>query len=195
MQIGIYGGTFNPVHLGHVHLLREVLQSGLLDRILVMPDRTPPHKQAPDLIDGEKRFEMLQLATRGMEGVEVSDFELRREGKSYTYMTLRLLRQLYPDDNFSLIMGADMLLSFREWRNWEEILAHTRLVAAARDAGEYERLEEAAKSLGHTDLLKITPFPASSTQVREAVREGRPLDGLVPEAVARYIRENRLYRQ
>ena len=88
-----------------------------------MPDRTPPHKQAPDLIDGEKRFEMLQLATKGMEGVEVSDFELRREGKSYTYMTLRLLRELHPDDQFSLIMGADMLLSFREWRNWEEILA------------------------------------------------------------------------
>ena len=195
MQIGIYGGTFNPVHLGHVHLLREVLQTGLLDRILVMPDRTPPHKQAPDLIDGEKRFEMLQLATKGMKGVEVSDFELRREGKSYTYMTLRLLRELHPDDQFSLIMGADMLLSFREWRNWEEILAHTRLVAAARDAGEYDRLEEAARSLGHTDVLKITTFPASSTQVREAVREGRPLDGLVPEAVARYIRKNRLYRQ
>ena len=88
-----------------------------------------------------------------------------------------------------------MLLSFKEWRNWEEILAHTRLVAAARDEGEYEQLEEAASSLGHTALLKITPFPASSTEVREAVREGKPLEKLVPEPVARYIRENDLYRQ
>ena len=185
MRVGIYGGTFNPVHLGHIHLLREVLKTGLLDRILVIPDRTPPHKQAPDLIDGEKRLEMLRLATCGMDGVEVSDIELRREGKSYTYQTLRLLREQRPEDCFSLIMGADMLLSFKEWRNWEEILAHTRLVAAARDEGEYEQLEEAASSLGHTALLKITPFPASSTEVREAVREGKPLEKLVPEPVAR----------
>lgn len=195
MRIGIYGGTFNPVHLGHVHLLREVMQTGLLDRILVMPDRTPPHKQAPDLIDGKKRFEMLQLATLGMEGIQVSDFELQREGKSYTYMTLRLLRELYPDDQFSLIMGADMLLSFREWRNWEEILSGARLIAAARDEGEYERLEQAAKDLGNTELVRITPLPVSSTEVRAAAKEGRSLEKLVPQPVADYIRENHLYQQ
>lgn len=194
MQIGIYGGTFNPVHLGHIHLLREVMATGLLDKILVMPDRTPPHKQALDLVAGWKRFEMLKLATSGMKGIQVSDFELRREGKSYTFMTLRLLRELYPDDQFSLIMGADMLLSFREWRNWEEILSHTRLIAAARDEGEYERLELAAKALGNTDLVRITPLPVSSTEVRQAVKEGHSLENLVPQPVAEYIRENHLYQ-
>lgn len=194
MQIGIYGGTFNPVHLGHIHLLREVMATGLLDRILVMPDRTPPHKQAHDLVAGWKRFDMLKLATSGMKGIQVSDFELRREGKSYTFMTLRLLRELYPDDQFSLIMGADMLLSFREWRNWEEILSYTRLIAAARDEGEYERLELAAKSLGNTELVRITPLPVSSTEVRQAVKEGRSLENLVPQPVVEYIRENHLYQ-
>ena len=194
MQIGIYGGTFNPVHLGHIHLLREVMATGLLGKILVMPDRTPPHKQALDLVAGWKRFEMLKLATMGMEGIQVSDFELRREGKSYTYMTLRLLREFYPDDQFSLIMGADMLLSFREWRNWEEVLSYTRLIAAARDEGEYERLELAAKALGNTELIRITPIPVSSTEVRAAVKKGHSLEKLVPQPVADYIRENHLYQ-
>ena len=158
MQIGIYGGTFNPVHLGHVHLLREVLQTGLLDRILVMPDRTPPHKQAPDLIDGEKRFEMLQLATKGMEGVEVSDFELRREGKSYTYMTLRLLRELHPDDQFFADYGSGYAAVFPGMAQ----LGGNPCPYPAGRRGQGMRVnmigwKRPQGCLDHTDVLKITP--------------------------------------
>lgn len=195
MEVGIYGGTFNPVHLGHIHLLRAVMETGWLDELLVMPDRTPPHKEAPGLIDGEKRAEMLSLALEGMKGVRLSRLELESEGKSYTYLTLRRMKELFPNDRFSLIMGADMLLSFDKWRRWEEILENASLIAAARDEGEYERLLEKAAQLGKTRVLKITPLPISSTDVRLAVKQGRSLSGLVPEAVEAYIRQNRLYQE
>ena len=195
MEVGIYGGTFNPVHLGHIHLLRAVMETGWLDELLVMPDRTPPHKEAPGLIDGEKRAEMLSLALEGMKGVRLSRLELESEGKSYTYLTLRRMKELFPNDRFSLIMGADMLLSFDKWRRWEEILENASLIAAARDEGEYERLLEKAAQLGKTRVLKITPLPISSTDVRLAVKQGRSLSGLVPEAVEAYIRQNHLYQE
>ncbi len=195
MNLGIYGGTFNPVHAGHIHLLRAVLETGLLDQILVMPDRTPPHKEAADLLSGEQRARMLELALDGIQGVRLSRLELETEGKSYTYLTLRRLRMLYPKDSFSLIMGADMLLTFDQWRNWKEILENASLIAAARDDGEYERLVKKAEELGNTKVLKIQPLPVSSTQVRDMAKKGLPLDGLVPSAVADYIREHRLYQQ
>ena len=195
MEIGIYGGTFNPVHLGHIHLLRAVMETGWLDELLVMPDRTPPHKEAPGLIDGEKRAEMLSLALEGMKGVRLSRLELESEGKSYTYLTLRRMKELFPNDRFSLIMGADMLLSFDKWRRWEEILENASLIAAARDEGEYERLLEKAAQLGKTRVLKIEPLPISSTDVRLAVKQGRSLSGLVPEAVEAYILQNHLYQE
>ena len=195
MEIGIYGGTFNPVHLGHIHLLRAVMETGWLDELLVMPDRTPPHKEAPGLIDGEKRAEMLSLALEGMKDVRLSRLELESEGKSYTYLTLRRMKELFPNDRFSLIMGADMLLSFDKWRRWEEILENASLIAAARDEGEYERLLEKASQLGKTRVLKIEPLPISSTDVRLAVKQGRSLSGLVPKAVETYIRQNHLYQE
>lgn len=195
MKLGIYGGTFNPVHLGHIHLLREVRRLTDMDKILVMPDRVPPHKAASDLASGQVRAQMLRLAVRDIDGAEVSMLELDKEGKSYTYLTLRELKQLYPDDTLYLIMGADMLLTFREWRNWEEILSNAHLIAAARDDGEYEALKKAAAELGNADVLKIEPLPMSSTDVREAVKAGQPIDGMVPAEVARYIVEHGLYRQ
>ena len=138
---------------------------------------------------------MLSLALEGMKGVRLSRLELESEGKSYTYLTLRRMKELFPNDRFSLIMGADMLLSFDKWRRWEEILENASLIAAARDEGEYERLLEKAAQLGKTRVLKIEPLPISSTDVRLAVKQGRSLSGLVPEAVETYIRQNHLYQE
>lgn len=195
MKIGIYGGTFNPVHLGHIHLLSEVKKQCGLDKILVMPDRVPPHKAAVELASGEDRAEMLRLATCSMDGVEVSTLELEQQEKSYTYLTLRRLKKIFPGDDLFLIMGADMLLTFEQWRNWQEILENAHLIAAARDDGEYETLLKKAETLGKADVLKIRPLPMSSTDVRETVKAGRPLTGMVPPEVERYIDEHRLYRQ
>ena len=118
METGIYGGTFNPVHLGHIHLLKAA--APCFDRILVMPDRVPPHKEAERLASGEDRAAMLRLAVSDIPKAEVCTLELEAEGRSYTYLTLRKLRALYPDDRFTLIIGGDMLRTFKEWRNWRK---------------------------------------------------------------------------
>jgi nicotinate-nucleotide adenylyltransferase len=194
MKIGIYGGSFNPVHLGHLHLLQEVKAQCDLDRILVMPAGIPPHKAAPDLAPGKDRAEMLRLALSGADGIEVCSYELEQQGKSYTYLTLREFTARQPEDTFFLIMGADMLLSFDQWRNWQEILQNAHLIAAARDEGEYAALLRKAEKLGGTTVLQMTPWPCSSTDVRSAVKAGAPITGMVPEAVAAYIEEHRLYR-
>ena len=104
METGIYGGTFNPVHLGHIHLLKAA--APCFDRILVMPDRVPPHKEAEMLASGEDRAAMLRLAVSDIPKTEVCTLELEAEGRSYTYLTLRKLRALYPDDRFTLIIGG-----------------------------------------------------------------------------------------
>ena len=191
MEVGIYGGTFNPVHLGHLHLLRAA--SPYFDRILVMLDRVPPHKEAHSLASGEDRAAMLRLAVEDIPKAEVCELELKAEGRSYTYLTLRKLKDLYPGDRFTLIIGGDMLRSFKEWRNWEEILQNAGLLAAARDDGEYQLLLKAAEAFPGTRVLKLPPLPMSSTGVREAARRGDSLDGMVPLKVEDYIKTHHLY--
>lgn len=192
METGIYGGTFNPVHLGHIHLLRAA--APYFERILVMPDRVPPHKEAEMLASGADRAAMLKLAVSDIPQAEVSTLELEAEGRSYTYLTLRKLRALYPRDRFTLIIGGDMLRSFKEWRNWQEILENASLLAAARDDGEYDRLIRAAEAFPGTRVLKVPPFPMSSTGVRKAAAAGKPLAGMVPPAAEDYIKTHRLYQ-
>lgn len=192
METGIYGGTFNPVHLGHIHLLKAA--APCFDRILVMPDRVPPHKEAEMLASGEDRAAMLRLAVSDIPKAEVCTLELEAEGRSYTYLTLRKLRALYPDDRFTLIIGGDMLRTFKEWRNWEEILGNASLLAAARDDGEYERLLRTAADFPGARVLKVPPLPMSSTGVREEAAAGKPLTGMVPPAVEDYIKTHRLYQ-
>ena len=192
METGIYGGTFNPVHCGHLHLLKAA--APYFDRILVMPDHIPPHKEAEMLASGDDRAEMLRLAVSDIPGAEVCPLELEQQGRSYTYLTLRALKARCPSDHFTLIIGGDMLLSFKEWRNWQEILENASLLAAARDDGEYARLLRAAKEFPGARVLKVPPLPMSSTDIRAAAAAGKPLSGMVPPAVERYIHAHRLYR-
>ena len=137
------------------------------------------------LASGEDRAAMLRLAVSDIPKAEVCTLELEAEGRSYTYLTLRKLRALYPDDRFTLIIGGDMLRTFKEWRNWEEILGNASLLAAARDDGEYERLLRTAADFPGARVLKVPPLPMSSTGVREAAAAGKPLTGMVPPGSGR----------
>ena len=115
-RIGIYGGTFNPPHLGHMGAARCAAKALGLDRLLVIPDRIAPHKQLPmDSPAPEQRLEMLQISLRDEAGIEASDLELKREGVSYTYQTVEQLREMYPHARLYLLMGTDMFLSFHNW--------------------------------------------------------------------------------
>lgn len=199
MKTGIYGGTFNPIHKGHLHIV-EAFRKGLgLDRVLLIPTRVPPHKAAPDLASPQDRFAMCQLAIQGQPWLELSDMEMRREGKSYTAETLEELSALYPQDQFYLLMGEDMFLTLGRWYRPETIFSLASVCTAPRSVHGMDALRE--KALEYTGTFHARCFldhipylPISSTQVRQAVARGEDVASLVPEAVARYIRERGLYQ-
>ena len=193
-RFGIYGGTFNPIHNGHLHLIRAACAQLSFDRLLVVPANIPPHKAATDLASNRDRLEMARLATAGMPGVWVSDIELRARGKSYTVLTLERLRALFPECRFTLLMGADMLESFDRWHRWRDILKLADIAAFARNEGEEALLERKAALIGRARVVRVEPLPLSSALVREKVRRGEDISGLVPEPVAAYIYEKGLYR-
>ena len=197
-RIGIYGGTFNPPHLGHIRAAVTAVEALKLDLLLVIPDRLAPHKQLPeDSASPEQRLQMLQLALAGKEKIQVSDLELRREGKSFTYETVEQLRREYPDDELILLMGTDMFLSFHQWREPERILAQASLGVFYRGTpGEKSRIEERKAQMeqqGHTvHLIENEVVDISSTQLRRML-VFRCASPFLPEGVEEYIRSRGLY--
>ena len=200
MKTGIYGGTFNPIHRGHIHLLGEFTKRLSLDRVLLIPTRVPPHKAAPDLASGEDRLQMCRLAVGGRPHLQISDLELRREGKSFTAETLEELRELFPQDEFYLLMGEDMFLTVEHWYRPETIFSLAAVCATPRSLHGMGKLQmkqdEYQIRYGARCFLEDIPYlPVSSTQVREWVRMGKDITPLVPEAVADFIRERGIYRK
>ena len=202
MRTGIYGGTFNPIHTGHVRLLEDFIRRLELDRVLLIPTGIPPHKQAHALASARQRLDMCRLAVEGVKGapIELCEIELHRPGKSFTADTLEQLRGLYPEDEFFLLMGEDMFLTVDKWYRPEAIMALSTLCCSPRSPDGLQKLEAKKAQLerdfsARCRVEDIPYFPASSTQVRERAEKGEDLCGLVPEKVARYIWENNLYRK
>lgn len=197
MRTGILGGTFDPPHKGHLYLGENFASALALDRVLVIPAAIPPHKAEKKLSSDEDRLEMCRLAFRDPV-FEVTDLELRRDGKSYTVDTLRQLREQYPEDEFFLLIGSDMLLYFDKWYRWRDIKSMCTLCSFSRTDGEgYEVLRDYSESVlgGGVVLLDQPPMEISSTEVRRRVREGGDLGELVPGPVEEYIAEHGLYRE
>ncbi len=199
MRIGIFGGTFNPPHYGHLRLAEEMKKAASLDKILIIPTSTPPHKISSDLACEEDRLGMCRLMFC-KEYFEVSDIEIRRKGKSYSIDTVTELQRLYPDDELYLIIGSDMLLSFHKWFRFEEILKNVTLCVATRESDiSYDKLQSYAEDmLGLTAdrfiVSPITAFVCSSTEVRNKIRAGENTDSLLPREIRDYIMENNLYK-
>ena len=199
MRVGIYGGTFSPVHNGHVAAAKAFMEQMWLDILYVIPTGVTPHKDMRGDATAADRLEMCRLAFAGMEGVIVSDLEMRREGKSYTVDTLR---ELYdPDGRLFLLMGTDMLLTLDKWREPEEIFRLCYPVYIRReedgalDAAIVEKIKSYQEKYGKVvRRIMAPPILISSTDVRAAVAEGFPIEGAVPSSVAAYIRDRGLYR-
>jgi len=198
-RIGVFGGTFNPIHLGHIGLMHGALRELQLDRLLVVPTYIPPHKLAHELASGDDRLAMCRLAAAGDPRIEVCDLELRRGGSSYTWVTLKELQKLYPGDSLFLIVGGDMLLSFRQWRRWRDILRMAVLCGAPRDRARRGQLLRAAGSLAETGrgcLVLDTPVvQVSSTAVRQALHAGQSAAGLLSPEVEQYCKQHALYQE
>ncbi len=204
MRIGIFGGTFNPVHRGHKNLALKVKDKACLDRIVIIPTYTPPHKEGKGLADGVHRMKMCEMMF-SEDYFTVSDMEINRQGKSYTYDTLCDFKRMYPDDELFLIIGSDMLLSFHEWYRYEDILSMATLCVASRngDTEGFDKLTAYARKKlnretekGEIIIADIEPVVCSSTDIREIVALG--IDSLtVCEATSReindYMRATLLY--
>ena len=198
VRVGIYGGTFNPPHLGHVTAARYAARALRLDMLLVIPDRVAPHKCLPeDSPTPEQRLQMLRLALDGEKGIEVSDLELNREGLSYTYETVAQVRTLYPEAEIFLLMGTDMFLSFCSWKNYDGILREvTPAVFYRGDRGEEKAVAEEKRLLeaaGHRVALVEHPTVDISSTALRRMLVFRCADAFLPEKVGAYIRERGLY--
>lgn len=219
-HIGIIGGSFDPVHNGHLGLARAARDTFKLDRVLFVPAGIPPHKQSQTLTPAHHRLEMLRLALGGEVGFEVSEVELERGGVSYTIDTLDALQARWPDAEWSLIMGADTFLDIETWKQFERVLAVCNLLVASRPGvpldGMFEDIEALFSKLPYTykpsypdafkkvytcaetgrtiTLFAIPPQAVSSTEIRDALQRGKPVKKMLPPDVEGYIMAHRLYQ-
>lgn len=199
MRIGIFGGAFNPVHNGHLNLAKGFKDILSLDKIIFIPTSVPPHKSSVGLAPQCDRFNMLALAVESEDSFEVSDIEFKRQGKSYTVDTIKELKEIYNNDTFFLIIGADQFLTFHKWYKYKEILDMVTICTSAReDENERVRMLDYADNLDGLDMNRffLSPYPVmklSSSMVREKIKNGEDVSSLVPAKVLDYIIEKGLY--
>ena len=197
-RIGIYGGTYNPPHLGHIRAAKEALRTLKLSKLLMIPDRIAPHKAMPgNSPTPEQRMQMLRLAVEGIPDIEVSDLELRREGPSFTWQTVEQLQREYPDAELVLIMGTDMFLSFLTWKKAQWLLEQVTIGVLCRgEKGERPALEAQKRNLerlgGRIELVDNEVLKISSTDLRRLLVFGCAAS-LLPNGVEDYIHSNGLY--
>jgi len=214
MHIAVFGGTFNPIHLGHLRVAEEAREAFALDRVVFMPANVPPHKDDPDLAPAGLRMEMVRLAIEGNPAFEASDMELERGGRSFTIETVRALLAGGPAGlRVSLIIGSDSFNDITTWREYEELLSLVSLIIVSRPgypakkpaevlpvelargfwydstSGSYVNSEGGALSYLGATLLDI-----SSSDIRRRISEGRSAKYLLPESVMGFIGERGLYR-
>ena len=196
MRIGILGGTFDPIHLGHLAAARAAIECAELDRVLLVPTGRPPHRRAA-MADEMQRLEMCRLAIDEDRALEVSDVEIRRGGISYTSDTLKELKQAYPQDELFLVLGWDAARLFATWHEPDEVRRLATIVVVTRPGGkplDDEALEHAGLS-GDRVIVCARPTPdISGSALRRSIANGEPVGDRLPEAVERYIAKNRLYR-
>lgn len=198
-RIGILGGTFNPIHNGHIQMAKYSHDAAKLDKVILMPTFVPPHKESANLVSCEHRLNMCRLACLNLPYAEVSDFEIKLEGKSYTYRTLELLKSQNKNDEFFFIVGADMFLSMQNWKNPEIIFELATVIAIPRDEDSVSQLsnhyENVLKKMGAKAIvLKDSVLTVSSTYIRDNIDNQSALQSLIDSRVYNYIKENNLYR-
>lgn len=195
-RIALFGGSFNPIHNGHLHLAQTVHQQCGLDRMLLMPSGTAPHKSSDAYAPAADRLAMCRLAAEPYPWLEVSDYELTKPGKSYTVETLRYLHSRFPEDALFLLTGSDMLLSFDSWYCWQEILTLAGLLCVSRGTEPEDVLRQKAAELssyGQVTVVHAKPLPMSSSQIRHKIELCRKFSCYLPENVVQYIMLHGLY--
>ena len=175
-RLGIFGGSFNPIHTGHIALAQAVLKQCALDEVWLMVSPQNPLKQQADLLDDGLRLQMAQKALEGVEGVKACDYEFHLPKPSYTWNTLQHLSKDYPDCRFYLLIGGDNWAHFERWRHWKDILRQYDVIVYPRD--QYQ------------GTVDVPLLPVSSTEIRQRVRAGESIKGLVPDQIISDVEKN-----
>ena len=199
-KVGIMGGTFNPIHFGHLFLAESAYEQLELDKVIFIPSKNPPHKVVAGNITQEQRVRMISLSIRDNPHFELSLMELERDGVTYTADTLAILTEANPDTEYFFLVGADSLMQLHTWKNPEKICALCRLAAAGRDDMDRELLARQAEMLKNTYNARICfiDMPAiriSSSDIRARIASGKSIKYYVHADVEKYITEDRLYRE
>ncbi len=180
IKTGIFGGSFNPIHNGHISLARQLREIARLDEVWLMVSPQNPLKQSTDLLDDQTRFKMAQMAVEGLEGIKASDYEMHLPKPSYTWNTLQALKQDYPDREFILMIGGDNWDLFDKWYHADDIRQNYQIIVYPRRGYK--------GGINNLDLIDI-----SSTEIRQLIKAGKNIKQLVPPKVARFIIQNKLY--
>jgi nicotinate-nucleotide adenylyltransferase len=191
-KIGILGGTFDPIHIGHLVLAEEVKDKLGLNGVIFIPCSHPPHKTKRKLSPVKDRFRMTQLAIEGNRSFSVSDIELKRGGLSYTVDTLRQLKELHPRSQIYFLTGSDMLEEIHTWREPEEIYKLAKMVIATRPG--FDKFDPKNRFAKKSTVVEITGVDISSSQIRERVKKGQSIKYLVSPRVEEYIKKKKLYK-
>lgn len=214
MRLGLFGGTFNPIHIGHLRAAVEVREAFNLDKLLLIPSASPPHKNAGDIASAEDRLEMVRLAVRGIPYLEASDVELARSGPSYTIETLQYFQGHFgPGSTIHFIVGVDAFSEITTWKSYKQLFATahfivmTRPGAKVKDLGRFilthisdeYKYDSTSNRYNHPRLcsvfcLNITHLDISATETRKCIRQGHSIRFLVPTTVEDFINKKRLYR-
>ena len=199
MKIAIYGGAFNPVHLGHIQIVKSVQSKYDFNKILIIPSKISPHKSSDELVSAEHRLNMCKLAFKDVENCEVSDIEICCDGISYTYKTLEKLKQRYNDVQIYLICGSDMFLTLLNWKEYKKIFQMSKILAFARDNENIDKILDYKKLIEEkgacVELCKDEIVPYSSTQIRNAIKNNQNIEKFVCKEVFNYIKEHNFYKK
>jgi nicotinate-nucleotide adenylyltransferase len=197
-RIGLMGGTFDPVHHGHLSIASQALHEWNLDRVIFIPAKSPPHKRGRAVTDAEHRYLMVELAIAGHPGFFGSRLELERAGDSFTVDTLRHFNERGCDpDRLFFIVGADSVLELLTWHRHDEVIRRCTLLAAARPGFDLGKMDQQLPA-AYRERIRVLHAPGlevSGSELRERVRRGQPVRYLVPEPVDAYIAKHRLYRE
>ncbi|MDI6767212.1 MAG: nicotinate-nucleotide adenylyltransferase [Bacteroidota bacterium] len=193
MKYGLFGGTFNPPHIGHLIVIESVRNALKFDKIFFIPSAQPPNKPGMSLAPPSMRYEMTKLAIQGNVGFDVSDIEIKRQGLSYTIDTLEEFVARYPKADFSLIIGADNLLEFETWKAPDEIITKADLVVMSRPDFPIHNIKRNYSR--HAQFLNVPSIGISSTDIRRRVKMGRSIRYLVPLTVEQFIHHKGLYKE
>lgn len=198
-KTGIMGGTFNPIHFGHLLLAEQAMEAYDLDEVLFIPSGNPYMKDAEPIVNKNVRAHMTKLALNGHSYFRMSSIELDREGPTYTYETLETLKEENPDCTYYFILGADSLLTMETWKNPELIFRNCVVIASVRGTGTEDKIRKIATHLIYEYQADVHILPArfidlSSSEIRQRIASGKSVRYMLPEKVREYIYENGLYR-